>query len=61
MSKEKKRKKKKEKEELDMETTIANMNVEGFRWYNPHRGKQNSVGKLSRKEYCLSSYLRICG
>lgn len=44
---------KKRKDDLDMETTIADMNVEGFRWYNPNKkkGTYNGVGKISRKEY----------
>ncbi|MBQ2701686.1 MAG: hypothetical protein IJF64_01745 [Clostridia bacterium] len=44
--------KKKRKDDLDTETTIANMNVEGFRWYDPKRnGKRKSIGKVTRKEY----------
>ena len=39
-----------------METTFADMNVEGFSWYDPHRKKNNSTPnkhrqKLSRREY----------
>ena len=48
------RKKGKDKrEELDTETTFADMNVEGFRWYNPDKkkGKPNGIGPVSRKEY----------
>ncbi|MBQ8429780.1 MAG: hypothetical protein IJX30_06785 [Clostridia bacterium] len=50
--KEKKPKKKKQKPELDMETTFADMNVEGIRGYDPQRNKkkQNQV-QLSKKEY----------
>lgn len=49
---EKKPKKKKEKVELDMETTFADMNVEGIRGYDPQRKnrKQNQV-QLTKKEY----------
>lgn len=39
--------------ELDTETTVADMNVEGFGWYDPKR-KRNANGqpvKLTRKEY----------
>lgn len=45
--------KKKRTEELDTETTFADMNVEGFRWYNPtkKKGKTQSIGPISRKEY----------
>lgn len=47
-----KKKKAKERVELDMETTIADMNVEGFSWYDPNR-KKNKAQKVnvSRKEY----------
>ena len=40
-----------EKQELDMETTVADMNVEGFRWYDPSRkkGKREAVS-LTKKE-----------
>ena len=51
------RKNKKDKDdELDTETTIVDMNVEGFRWYDPSR-KKNDDGqrkvhhKITRKEY----------
>ena len=48
-----KKKEKKERDNLDMETTFADMNVEGFRWYNSDKkkGKQNAIGPVSRKEY----------
>lgn len=52
--KEKKLKKqKKKREELDDQTTIADMNVEGFDWYNPQKKNPShqSLGKISRKEY----------
>ena len=49
----KKEKKKREKEELDTETTVADMNVEGFSWYDPNKKKKNAGQpvKLTRKEY----------
>ena len=45
------KKKRAEKQELDMETTVADMNVEGFRWYDPSRkkGKHEAVS-LTKKE-----------
>ncbi len=47
-------KRKKEKAELDTETTIADMNVEGFRWYNPNKKKNATSNqapvKLTKKE-----------
>lgn len=48
----KKRKKEKE-QELDTETTFADMNVEGFKWYDPNKKKKNAGQpiKLTRKEY----------
>ncbi len=44
-------KKEKKKEELDTQTTVADMNVEGFRWYDPKKkegGKE--APKLTKKE-----------
>jgi hypothetical protein len=46
-----KREKRKKIDNLDTETTIANMNVEGFSWYDPNMGtrkKQNT--QLTKKE-----------
>ena len=39
-------------EPLDTETTFADMNVEGFHWYNPRKkkGKTEKVS-VSKKEY----------
>ena len=52
------KKAKKVKAELDTTTTFANMNVEGFKWYDPtleKRLKEKEQGivhpKVSRKEY----------
>ena len=42
---------KKKKEELDTETTFANMNVEGFSWYNPRAKHKNQKVHITRKEY----------
>lgn len=47
---------KKKDDDLDTETTIADMNVEGFRWYDPSRKKKSNEEKreqpvqLTRKE-----------
>ena len=40
--------KRKKRDDLDMETTVADMNVEGFSWYDPHRknGKQAVYGNV---------------
>lgn len=48
----KKEKKNKKKAELDMQTTVANMNVEGFKWYNPSlkEGEKKSTPKLTKQE-----------
>ncbi|MGN0823628.1 MAG: hypothetical protein ACI4MB_01015 [Candidatus Coproplasma sp.] len=47
-------KKEKKHDDLDTETTFVDMNVEGFRWYDPNRkksgGKANK-NKISRREY----------
>ena len=49
---EKRRKKERERAQLDTETTVANMNVEGFHWYNPRKKDGNGQPmKLTRKEY----------
>ena len=51
---EKRERKRREAAELDMETTIADMNVDGFSWYDPHRSKRKSQTRgeqVSRKEY----------
>lgn len=44
---------KQKKDDLDTETTFADMNVEGFKWYDPHRKKRGnkSVEKPTKKEY----------
>jgi hypothetical protein len=48
----KKDKKDKKEEELDTETTFVDMNVEGFKWYNPSKkDEKKTVKKVSRKEY----------
>ena len=47
-----KNKKKKEKVELDTQTTVANMNVEGFSWYDPSLkdGEKKPTPKLTKQE-----------
>ncbi|MBQ9113811.1 MAG: hypothetical protein IJY05_02700 [Clostridia bacterium] len=45
---------KKKKDDLDTETTFADMNVEGFKWYDPQRkkkGYKKNFEKPSKKEY----------
>lgn len=45
---------KKKPDDLDTETTFADMNVEGFKWYDPSkkkRGMKNVKNKVTRKEY----------
>lgn len=39
-----------EKAPLDTETTIADMNVEGFRWYRPKGQDRSSVPELTGRE-----------
>ncbi len=45
------KKEKKEKPQLDTETTVADMNVEGFSWYDPAKkqGKKQPP-QLTKKE-----------
>lgn len=47
-------KRKKKDDDLDMQTSFADMNVDGFKWYNPS-AKKKPDGKvrhsISRKEY----------
>lgn len=47
--------KNKRDDDLDTKTTFVDMNVEGFRWYNPSRKNKNGENKVhrkvSRKEY----------
>ncbi len=39
---------KKEKDELDTETTIADMNIEGFRWYDASRKKNRKTDERNQ-------------
>ena len=46
--------KKRREDDLDTTTSFANMNVDGFRWYDPKRKdekKPRQKTKVSRKEY----------
>ncbi len=41
-------------DDLDTETSFADMNVDGFKWYDPSakkKGKSNGKVKITRKEY----------
>ena len=40
------------KDDLDMETTFADMNIDGFKWYDPSKksGAKGEKIKLTRKE-----------
>ena len=53
LSAKKREEKRRKKAELDTQTTVADMNVEGFSWYNPNKkkGKDNGLGDISKKEY----------
>ena len=43
--------KKRKIDNLDTETTFAEMNVEGFSWYDPNRGKRKAQQtQLTKKE-----------
>ena len=41
--------KKKPDDDLDMTTSFADMNVDGFKWYNPKAKKQNDMKKVKTK------------
>ena len=42
----------KRKDDLDTETTFADMNVDGFRWYNPGlKTRRSEPVRVTRKEY----------
>ena len=44
-------KKRRKIDNLDTETTFAEMNVEGFSWYDPNRGKRKAQQtQLTKKE-----------
>lgn len=47
--------KRKPDDDLDTTTSFADMNVDGFKWYNPKAKKQSDMKKVktkvSRKEY----------
>ena len=45
-------KKERKKDDLDMQTTVVNMNVEGFSWYDPTitDGPKKPKPKLTKKE-----------
>jgi hypothetical protein len=45
--------KKYKRDDLDTETTFADMNVEGFRWYDPNLKKKGGKDrvKVTKKEY----------
>ena len=46
-------KKRRKIDNLDTETTFAEMNVEGFSWYDPNRGKRKAQQtQLTKKEEC---------
>ena len=59
----------KKKDDLDMNTTFADMNVDGFKWSNPgaKNGKDVKKTKITKKEYramikgALSAYMPFIG
>ena len=55
--------KNKKQDDLDTTTTFADMNIEGFKWYDPSQKKKDDGGnkvrqKISRREYWRM--VRIC-
>lgn len=52
MKKDKQEKRKKKADNFDTETTFANMNIEGFSWYDPHRkSRKKQKSDVTKKEY----------
>ncbi len=51
MKKQRDQKEKKQKEPLDTQTTFADMNVEGFSWYDKHKKQGRQKIKVDKKEY----------
>ncbi len=45
----------KKQDDLDMETTIADMNVEGFSWYDPNMkgGKRTKINVTKKEERAM--------
>ncbi len=41
----------KKRDDLDTETTFAEMNIEGFRWYNPKKKKGEQSSDVTNREY----------
>ncbi len=41
----------KREDDLDTDTTFADMNVEGFKWYDPDKKSGRKRRKVDRKEY----------
>lgn len=41
--------KNKKDDDLDMETTFVDMNVEGFKWYDPTRKRKDGMHRVNRK------------
>lgn len=40
---------KRKKEEIDTQTTFADMNVEGFRWYDPSKKNNNTEDNQKKR------------
>ena len=55
--------KEKKKDDLDTTTTIVDMNVEGFRWYNPNRkkdgGEKPALTKSERRAIVKGAFLAM--
>ncbi len=54
-------------QDFDTNTSFADMNVEGFSWYDPHKKDGKQKVKVSRKEYrqmvrvAFKAYLPLIG
>ncbi len=61
------KKDRKEEEELDTQTTFADMNVEGFSWYDRQKKQGKQKTKVEKKEYwamvraAYAAYLPLFG
>lgn len=51
--------KNKKKDDLDTTTTFADMNVEGFRWYDPSQKKDDGGEKKVRHKITRREYWRM--
>ncbi len=62
-----KKNKKRDEPELDTHTSFADMNVEGFSWYDPQKKQGKQKTRITKKEFwsmvrgAFSAYLPLIG